>query len=105
MGYVEMSDEQLVHKALETERHFVGLRFRHSQHILENTAELRLARKEFARLKTEARKREVDGGLIKGSLFAKHRRNFRFEASGVEEQAAEKGGFLQGIVDKLSSKE
>ena len=99
----ELSDEQLVHSALEVEHGLVGLRFEHSMSRLENTAELGQLRKQIARIKTEARRREIDRGLGKDTLFQAHSGSFRKKEGEVAE--GEDAGFLSGIVDKLSGKE
>jgi ribosomal protein L29 len=105
MAMHNMNDEQLVHAALAAERTLVGARFKHSMTSLENTSELKRLRREIARLQTEARRREIDGGLDKNSLMSQHRRTFG--AVGETEAPAdqEKGGFLSGIVDKLTGKD
>lgn len=97
---IELTDKDLVTKVFQVERELVTLRFKHSTNQLENTATLRSLRKEIARLKTEARRREVEQGLAKEALFSK----FPPDLSVVEDapEAAAKGGFLQGIVDKIS---
>lgn len=104
--FTDMSDEQLVHRVLQVERDLVSARFKHSMSQLENTSRLRVLRTEIARLRTEARRREVAGALAKNALLAKHRGSFqgaRPAASGAA--PAERGGFLSGIVDKLTGKE
>lgn len=98
----ELSDEQLVHKFLERERELVTSRFRLATSQLENTASLSGIRKDIARISTEIRSRERAAGAPKGSLMDRHRRSFR--ASGAAAPATG-GGFLQGIVDKLSAQE
>jgi hypothetical protein len=73
---------------------------------LENTARLKVLRREIAQLRTEARARELANGLAKDDLIARHRSTFagvRPAASGAA--PAEKSGFLSGIVDKLTGKE
>lgn len=105
-SHAELSDEQLVHRVFEQERMLVQARFRHSMNQLENTAKLRDLRKEIARLKTEARTREIAQGLPKGQLIHVHRQTFSAQsAAGAEQAPEQKGGFLSGIVDKLSGKE
>ena len=100
MSYAELSDEQLVHKILETERDLVKAQFAHSQQQLENTALLGNLRKAVARLKTETRNRESAAGLRKNALIDQHKKSFSAgDTASVETQ--EKGGFLSGIVDKL----
>ncbi len=101
----DLNDEQLVHRMLQVERDLVAARFKHSMNQLENTAHLGGLRKEIARLKTEARKREASAGLAKNALFERHASSFGASAEGAIESGAEKGGFLSGIVDKLTSKD
>lgn len=106
MAYADMSDEQLVHRVLQVERDLIGARFKHSMNQLENTASLRVLRREIARLRTEARTRELREGLPKNGLLVRHRGTFRGPAGATEARApAEKGSFLSGIVDKLTGKE
>lgn len=105
--FSELSDEQLVHKALSTERELVTARFAHSMGQLENTATLKVLRRDIARIKTEARRREADQGLGKDALFNRYRPSFQAEGAAPAEPEAqeEKGGFLKGIVDKLKGSE
>jgi len=98
----DYSDEQLVHRMLEVERDLVAARFKHSMNNLENTASIGVMRKEIARLKTEAARREREGGLSKNTLFDRHARSFG-ATEAPSAAAADKGGFLSGIVDKLTS--
>jgi len=103
---MDFTDEQLVHRVLQAERDLVAARFKRSMNQLENTARLRVLRREIARLRTEARVRENANGLAKNSLFSKHGTTFgRAAPSGSGAVPAEKGGFLSGIVDKLTGKE
>ena len=107
-AFADLSDEQLVHRVLQSERDLVAARFKHSLNQLENTAKLGVLRRDIARLRTEARARELAAGLRKGDLLAKHRTSFAGAgkpAAGGETKATEKGGFLSGIVDKLTGKE
>jgi ribosomal protein L29 len=103
-GLQELSDEQLVHKVFEAEQELVRTRFRLSMNQLENTASVSVLRKTIARLKTEAGRRERDKGLRKDTLVNAHRASFR-GTSEAAEAAPEKGGFLSGIVDKLTGNE
>lgn len=104
MSHADLSDEQLVHKVLQAERDLVATRFKHKTNTLENTSSLRVIRRDIARLRTEARRRELEGGLAKGELLSKFASSFTRASSG-EAAPAEKGGFLSGIVDKLTGKE
>jgi len=108
--FEDLTDEQLVHKVLQSERELVAARFKLSMQQLENTSRLRVIRKDIARMRTEARKREMAAGLARDALLGQHRRSFTAEqrAEGTAAAApakAEKGGFLAGIVDKLKGKE
>jgi large subunit ribosomal protein L29 len=101
----EVTDEQLVHRVLQAERDLVAARFKHSMNQLENTSRLRVLRREIARLRTEARVRETAGGMPRNALFARHRATFGGTRPTGTAAPAEKGGFLSGIVDKLTGKE
>lgn len=102
----DLSDEQLVHRVLEIERQLVQARFRHSANQLENTARLKVLRREIARLQTEARRREIEGGIAKGGLLRTHAKSFQAgEAPAEAAQPEQKGGFLSGIVDRLTGKD
>lgn len=103
MGYAELTDQDIAAKAHQTERDLVAARFKHSTNQLENTAELRVLRREIARLQSEARRREITSGQAKGSIFASYRPT-EGDAP-VAESTEAKGGFLQGLVDKISGTE
>lgn len=100
-----LSDEALTRKMFDVERDLVQARFQHSMGQLENTAQLRTYRKEIARIRTEARRRELEKGIQRGGLIRTNRKGLGKPAP--VETAAPKaaGGFLKGIVDKLTSKE
>jgi len=99
----DLSNEQLMQNLQERERALVGMRFRLSMNQLENTATIRTVRKDIARIKTEARRREVEGGLAKDGLASGTK--LVSSAPAAAPVAAERGGFLKGIVDKLTGKE
>lgn len=99
-----MTDEALAHRLVEVERELVHKRFAHSQGALENTASLRELRKEIARIKTEAGRRESEQGLARDTLFNKYRKTLEGSAPKAASEES-KGGFLQGIVDKLTGSE
>ena len=101
-----LSDQALVEKISTTERDLVTARFDHAQQQLEDTSTLSRIRKDIARMKTEVRARELAQGLRKGQLEVQ----FSSSARGVapvsaERTAADRGGFLKGIVDRLTAKE
>jgi large subunit ribosomal protein L29 len=103
--FTDLTDEQIVHRALETERELVTKRFQHKLNRLENHAQLGDLRRDIARLQTEARRREIAASAPKGTLFARHKSTFTATAAGSSAAPAEKGGFLSGIVDRLTAKE
>jgi ribosomal protein L29 len=104
-GINGMTDVELIHSLLDTERELIGSRIRHSMNQLENTAGLKVLRKSIAQFHTEARRREIDQGLRKDTLLHAHRRSYQAGTASAGEGDAEKGGFLSGIVDKLSAQE
>ncbi len=99
----ENSDQDLVHDVLRTERELIDGRFRHSLNQLENTSKLGQLRKHVARLRTELRAREIVQGLGSNALMRQHRGSFiGVESDDDDTAATQKGGFLSGVVDKLS---
>ena len=55
-----MTDDVLVEHIRTTRQELFGLRFRHATGELENTAALRTAKREIARVLTVARQRGID---------------------------------------------
>ena len=103
MSFAELSDQDLVVKVYEAERALVAARFKHSTNQLENTSELRNLRRSIARIRTELRTREIAGGLSKDSLLSLHKPAAKGAGAADSADAAEeKGGFLKGIVDKVT---
>jgi len=100
----ELSDEQLAHEVLQAERQLASLQFQHAMSALENTAQLGRVRKSIARLETEARKRELEQGLAKDSLVQQHAKTIAEGEGAQVGQVDASGGFLSGIVDKLTGK-
>ena len=86
------------------ERELVTQGFQLKTQRLQNTAGLGLIRKQMARLHTEARRREISQGLAKGAV-GHIRRSAAPLVSAAAPAPAERGGFLAGIVDKLTNKE
>lgn len=97
-----LSDEQLVHKALEFERTLLGHTFRHRLGQLDDTSVLGKTRRDIARAHTALTSRERTAGLNPGALVAKHRSSFVPAAASV---AGGGEGFLQGILDKPEASE
>lgn len=96
--YNDMDDAALVSELATQEHALVRARFALSMNRLDNTASVRVVRRDIARIKTEIRRREVAQGLSKDSILRSHRAEP--VAVGGDEGAA-KGGFLKGVVDKL----
>jgi large subunit ribosomal protein L29 len=55
-----LDDTELLRRVDEARREVFGLRFRHATGELENTAALRTAKRELARVLTVARQRDID---------------------------------------------
>lgn len=56
----DLKDDELVAKLADAKEELFNLRFRHAAGELENTARLRLAKRDVARLLTVARERGID---------------------------------------------
>ena len=100
-----LTDQQLAEKLSARERDLVTGRFQKAQNQLENTASLAIIRKDIARIKGEARTREQAQKLAKDSLLPKQAKGATRAPVVAAAANAEKGGFLKGIVDKLTAKE
>jgi ribosomal protein L29 len=101
----ELSDLDLVRATSEAERELLVARFKRHQGQLENTAALNVIRRRVARLKTEQRAREVAGAMPKGAIERAHiveARASRPVTSSEASSGGSGGGFLKGIVDKLT---
>lgn len=97
-----LSDEALVHHELSMERKYVIKRFGHRTNQLEDTASLRVVRREIARTRTEERAREAAGALAKDSLRSNFRHTFKPDQAGAAKAvAAPSGGFLSGIASRF----
>lgn len=103
-AHTEKSDVELIHELFDTERALIAARMRHSMNQLENTSQLKELRRDIARMQTEARRRELAQGLKKDALIHEHRQSYTAGANS-DQADADKGGFLSGIVDKLSGQE
>ena len=102
----QLTDEALTHQLFDVERQLLAARFQHSMGTLENTSQIGALRKQMARMKGEARSREIAQGLRKGALIQSHRSSYSGTGDASPAVAGgEEGGFLQGIVDKLTTKE
>jgi ribosomal protein L29 len=100
---IEMTDEALVHRELQLERELLDARFRHKTGQLDDFTTLGKIRKEIARSRTAQRGRERDQSLNPNTLRDQHRTSFKPAAVGTGEGAS--GGFLKGIVDKVTPNE
>ena len=56
----ELTKEELLKKKKDTKEELFNLRFQHSTGQLENTARLRLLRKDVARIETTVRQKELN---------------------------------------------
>ena len=99
----ELSDEALVHRILDSERTLVGAQFQNKMGQLENTASLKDVRRSIARMRTVVRERERAQSLNKDALIHQHRISYSYNE--LSEGGGDQGGFLSGIVDKLSTNE
>ena len=99
----DLSDESLVHREMALERELVSAKFRLSMQQLEDTSIIKQLRRDIARLQTEARQREIAQGMGKNGLKSMHSSSFSADNADSADQGEASGGFLQGIVDKLSS--
>jgi large subunit ribosomal protein L29 len=72
----DLTDEQVVHAELQLDRDLVGLRFRKNADQLRNVNQIKVVRRNIARVRTEQRRRELNGGLTKDTLLEQHRATF-----------------------------
>ena len=99
----ELSDEVLIHRILDSEHVLVGEHFQNKLGQLENTASLKDVRRSIARMRTLVREREIAQELKKDTLIHMHRPTYQYNA--LADDGGDQGGFLSGIVDKLSTSE
>lgn len=97
----ELTDQQLVHRILDSERGLLEAQLNNKMGRLENTAALRDIRRGIARMRTIVGERERARDLKKDSLLHEHRQTYSYDAA--SSTGGDQGGFLSGIVDKLSS--
>jgi len=94
-----LTDEQVVHAELQLDRDLVSLRFRKNADQLRDVNQIKTVRRNIARVRTEQRRRELEGGLSVNSLREAHRSTFAAVASSTSEGssfAADLGGQLEG---------
>lgn len=99
-GMHDMDDAALVRDLVQKQQALVRARFQKSAARLENTASLADLRKGIARLRTEIRRRELAQGLPKDAIVGRNAVDARTLDKG--DAGAASGGFLAGVVDKLS---
>jgi ribosomal protein L29 len=95
-----MDDKTLVHRELQLERELMDARFRSKTGQLDDTSKLAKLRKGIARARTAQRDREIEQSLAPNALRDAHCSSFTLGEIGGVEGAA--GGFLKGIVDKVT---
>lgn len=100
-----LSDAELATALGSAERELVTKRFDLAAQRLQDTSSLRVIRRRIARIHTEARRREIAGGLPKGALGHAARVGVEPGVAAPEGSPAERGGFLAGIVDRLTGKD
>ena len=100
----KLDDKGLVHRELQLERELLDAQFRIKTNQLEDTSKLAKLRKGIARARTLQREREIEQSLSPNALRDLHRSSFTPGAVGVD-GAGSAGGFLKGIVDKVSPAE
>ena len=98
-----LDDKALVHRELQLERELMDARFRSKTGQLEDTSKLAKLRKGIARARTVQRERELEQSLTPNALRDAHRSSFTPGEIGGGEGGA--GGFLKGIVDKVTPTE
>lgn len=107
MSYSEltkMDDKSLVHRELQLERELLDARFRQKTGQLEDTSKMSKLRKQIAQSRTLQRERESDQSLCKNALRDQHRTSFVPGQIGTDGDGGA-GGFLKGIVDKVTPTE
>ena len=100
----ELDDKSLVHRELQLERELMEARFRNKTGQLEDTSKLAKLRKGIARARTLQREREVEQSLNPNALRDMHRSSFVAREAGAGGEGGA-GGFLKGIVDKVTPNE
>jgi large subunit ribosomal protein L29 len=100
----EMDDQTLVHRELQLERELLDTRFRLKTGQLEDSSRMAKLRKDIARARTMQRDREHAQSMSKNALRDMHRSSFKPAKIGTEGEGAA-GGFLKGIVDKVTPTE
>ena len=100
----ELDDKSLVHRELQLERELMEARFRNKTGQLEDTSKLAKLRKGIARARTLQREREVEQSLNPNALRDMHRSSFVASEAGAGGEGGA-GGFLKGIVDKVTPNE
>lgn len=99
-NFQDMDDAALVRSLVQKQQTLVRARFQKNAGKLENTASLGDMRKGLARLRTEVRRRELAAGLPKDALISAHPVDAR--TLPPEGGAVASGGFLSGVVDKIT---
>ncbi len=60
----EMTTEELRKKEQELRKELFNLRFQHATHQLENTARIKLVRRDIARVNTVIREKQLEGAEV-----------------------------------------
>ena len=75
----DLTDQQLVHRILDSERGLVEAQLNNKMGQLENTASLKDIRRGIARMRTLVGERERVQELKKDSLLHEHRQSYKYE--------------------------
>jgi len=97
VDYSSMSDSDLIQAESRAERELAESMFRLRMGQQTDTSKPGKLRREIARVRTEARNRELERGLDKDALRNKYGR----VPVAASAPTANAGGFLQGIADQI----
>jgi ribosomal protein L29 len=99
----ELSDEQLVHRELNSRRELAAHQLRHATGKLENNSLLGKTRRSIARMQGEIRRRELEGQMVGGTLRSRHLGSYVPAALSAAPEAG--GSFLKNMLDSEQAPE
>lgn len=102
----DLEDSALVQRDWELSQEISTARIQLALGQLEQNSEIRRVRKDRARVKTELRRREIEGGLRQGALVERYAGSIDTGAvSGSSDSAGSesKGGFFASLRSRFSS--
>jgi len=98
-----LTDEQLVHSELNSQRELAAHQLRHATGKLENNSLLGKARRNIARAKGEIRRRELVADLVNGALRSRHLGTYKPASISAALEAG--GTFLKNMLDSKQPSE